>query len=222
MNFSYPYARPALCVDIVVFGIANNVPSLLVIQRGLPPFENQWALPGGYVRIDETLDQAAKRELKEETGLSDIHLEQLHTFSALNRDPRERTITTAYFAIVKSSNFTLQASTDAKDAKWIPLHQNEIHLAFDHDEILTCAKDWLVDQLFTEHLALKVLPEDFTLTQIQELYEAILNKPLDKRNFRKRILASHLIKKTRKRVTNVAYRSPLMYTLAKKFKSQKK
>lgn len=214
MSYTYPFARPALSVDIVVFGISDNTPSLLVIQRGIPPFKDQWALPGGFVRIDETLEQAARRELKEETGMTKVHLEQLSAFSSLDRDPRERTLTVAYFAFVKATDFNLLASTDAQDAKWISLYQDDLKLAFDHNEIVDFAKNWLIGKLYREHLVLKVLPEVFTLTQVQQLYEGVLNTALDKRNFRKQILASGLVKKTKKKLTNVAYRSPLIYSLS--------
>ncbi len=218
MSFHYEYARPALSVDIIVFGIANNVPSLLVIKRGIAPFENQWALPGGFVRIAETLEDAARRELEEETSMKEAHLEQLKAFSIVDRDPRERVITVAFFAMVKSTDFKLQAGTDAIDAKWIPLNQDKMKLAFDHNEIVMFAKSWLRENLYNEHIALTVLPKIFTLTQVQQLYEGILDTPIDKRNFRKKILASQLLKKTKKKMTQVAYRSPLMYTLNKKGK----
>lgn len=220
MSFNYPFARPALSVDIVIFGISNNVPSLLVIQRGIPPFKDHWALPGGFVRIDETLEQAARRELQEETGMSEVHLEQLSTFGALDRDPRERIVTVAYFAFVKTTDFNLLASSDAQDAKWIALYQEELKLAFDHNAIVDFARNWLIDKLYREHFVLKVLPEVFTLTQVQQLYEGVLNTELDKRNFRKQILASGLIKKTNKKLKNVAYRSPLVYTLSPRVKQK--
>lgn len=216
MGTTYKYDRPALSVDTIVFGVADNVPSVLVIKRGIPPFKNAWALPGGFVRQGETLEEAAERELFEETSLKTSHLNQLKAFSAVDRDPRERVITVAFFAMVKSTDFKLTAGTDAKEAKWISLHQKKLNLAFDHDDIVKYAKDWLIDTLYSKNIALKVLPENFTLTQVQHLYEGISNNHLDKRNFRKYILASGLIKKTKVKLTDVAYRSPFMYALTER------
>lgn len=213
MSFNYPFARPALSVDIVVFGISDNIPSLLVIKRGLDPFKGRWALPGGFVRIDETLEMAARRELIEETSMEAVGLTQLSAFSEVDRDPRERVITVAFFAMVNSTDFSLAADTDADEAKWVPLHQKNLRLAFDHDDIVKYARNWLMERLYTQHIALKVLPKFFTLTQAQQLYEGILNSKLDKRNFRKAILNSGLIQKTKQKLADVAYRAPLMYTL---------
>lgn len=213
MSFTYTHARPALTVDIVVFGIADDVPSLLVIKRGVAPHKDRWALPGGFVHVDETLEQAASRELLEETALKSSQLVQLKAFSRIDRDPRERVISVSFFAMVNSTEFKLSAGTDAKDAQWIPLHQKSLNLAFDHEEIVKNAKEWLVSNLYSQHIALKVLPSVFTLTQVQLLYEGILNRKLDKRNFRKLILESGLIKKTKKKMTDVSYRSPFMYAL---------
>ncbi len=216
MSFKYEHARPALAVDIVVFGLAEAGPSLLVIKRGIEPYKDRWALPGGFVRIDETLDQAAHRELGEETGLQEVFLTQLSVFSELNRDPRERVVSVAYLAIVKSADFTLKAGTDAIDAKWIPLNHKSHQLAFDHIEIVKSARDWLIEQMYQQPIFLKVLPKAFTLTQMQALYEGILNDRLDKRNFRKRILGSGLLRKTNKKLINVAHRSAALYELKSK------
>jgi 8-oxo-dGTP diphosphatase len=215
MAFTYKYARPALSVDIVVFGISDNIPSLLVIKRGLAPFKGRWALPGGFVRLDETLEKAARRELLEETSMKATELAQLSAFSQVDRDPRERVVTVAFFAMVNSTDFALAADTDADEAKWIPLHQKNSNLAFDHEEIVKYARAWLIERLYTQHIALKVLPKFFTLTQAQQLYEGILNTTLDKRNFRKAILNSGLIQKTKQKVEDVAYRAPFMFTLKK-------
>tara|TARA_B110001454_G_scaffold219179_1_gene250778 strand:- start:65389 stop:66045 length:657 start_codon:yes stop_codon:yes gene_type:complete len=216
MEFTYKYDRPALTVDIVVFGIANNAPSVLVVKRGIAPYRNRWALPGGFVRNNETLEEAAERELFEETSLRTSHLTQLKAFSAIDRDPRERVITVAFFAMVKSTDFKLSAGTDAKEAKWISLHQKKLDLAFDHVDIVEFSRKWLIENLYKNNIALKVLPENFTLTQVQQLYEGILNTSIDKRNFRKYIISSGLIKKTKIKLTDVAYRSPYMYALTER------
>src|SRR5580765_309849 len=134
-TYSYQYPRPALTVDCVVFGFNEAALKVLLVERGLEPFKGRWALPGGFVRVEETLDEAARRELTEETGLSRVFLEQLYTFGAVDRDPRERVLSVAYYALVKLSNHRVKAATDANDAQWFPAFQPP-KLAFDHQEIL--------------------------------------------------------------------------------------
>src|SRR5919108_2728491 len=138
MNFSYQYPRAALTVDCVVFGFDEGELKVLLIERGLEPFKGRWALPGGFVRVDETLDEAARRELEEEAGLKNIFLEQLYTFGAVDRDPRERVVSVAYYALVKLAAHETKAATDAADAKWFPISQLP-KLAFDHADIFATA-----------------------------------------------------------------------------------
>ena len=128
MVHTYEFARPALTVDIVVFGLDEEDLKVMLIQRDLAPFDGQWALPGGFVRVEETLDAAARRELVEETGLKDIYLEQLYTFGAVERDPRERVVTVAYYALVNLEGHDVQASTDARNAAWFPVWMTRQHL----------------------------------------------------------------------------------------------
>lgn len=131
MPHTYEYPRPALTVDCVVFGFDEAELKVLLIQRGLEPFKGRWALPGGFVRVDETLEDAARRELEEEAGLKQVFLEQLYTFGALKRDPRERVVSVAYYALVKLAAHTTKAATDAADARWFPISETP-KLAFDH------------------------------------------------------------------------------------------
>src|SRR5213078_2520499 len=138
MAFTYQYPRAALTVDCVVFGFDESELKVLLIQRALEPFKGRWALPGGFVRVDETLDAAARRELQEEAGLSHVFLEQLYTFGAVKRDPRERVVSVAYYALVKLSEHSAKAATDAANARWFAVAKMP-RLAFDHDEILTMA-----------------------------------------------------------------------------------
>src|SRR5437016_3967407 len=119
-TYSYQYPRPALTVDCVVFGFDEAALKVLLIERGLEPFKGRWALPGGFVRVEETLENAARRELSEETGLNRVFLEQLYTFGAIDRDPRERVVSVAYYALVKLSDHRVKAATDASDARWFP------------------------------------------------------------------------------------------------------
>jgi 8-oxo-dGTP diphosphatase len=158
---------------------------VLLIERGAPPFEGHWALPGGFVREDESLDQAALRELQEETGVRDVYLEQLYTFGDPDRDPRGRVVTVAYYALTAAGT-TLTASTDARAARWWPVAKHP-RLAFDHERILEYAIERLRNKLEYTTVGFQLLPRRFTLTELQRVYEAILDRPLDKRNFRRKL-----------------------------------
>ena len=192
MPHTYEYPRAALTVDCVVFGFDEGELKVLFIQRGLAPFKGQWALPGGFVRVNETLDNAARRELSEETGLKNVFLEQLYTFGAVKRDPRERVVSVAYYALVKLADMHTRAATDAADALWFPV-SSPPRLAFDHTTILDTALARLRGKLRWQPVGFELLPPKFTLSQLQHLYEAVLGTTLDKRNFRKRVLALHLL-----------------------------
>jgi 8-oxo-dGTP diphosphatase len=192
MPHTYQYPRAALTVDCVVFGLDESELKVLLIQRALEPFKGRWALPGGFVRVDETVDDAARRELVEETGLKNVFLEQLYTFGAINRDPRERVVSVAHFALVKLSDHRARAATDAANAEWFPVSK-VLALAFDHADILTIALARLKGKVRYEPIGFELLPPRFTLSQLQHLYEAILEKDLDKRNFRKKVLGFGLL-----------------------------
>ena len=142
MSYSYEYPRAALTVDCVVFALDDEDLKVLLIQRDLPPFEGRWALPGGFVRLDETLEESARRELNEETGIENVYLEQLYTIGELDRDPRERVVTVAYYALVKLSDHRVQAATDARNAAWFAI-DDVPPLAFDHEKILKMAHERL-------------------------------------------------------------------------------
>ena len=192
MPYTYEYPRAALTVDCVVFGFDDGELKVLLIERGLPPYTGQWALPGGFVRVDETLDEAARRELEEETGLSGVFLEQLYTYGGVDRDPRERVVSVAWYALVKLADNETRAATDAADARWFPVAALP-PLAFDHADILETALARLRGKLRWQPVGFELLPQRFTLSQLQHLYEAVLGAPLDKRNFRKRVLALDLL-----------------------------
>jgi 8-oxo-dGTP diphosphatase len=192
MAFSYKYPRAVLTVDCVVFGFDEGELKVLLIERGLEPFKGRWALPGGFVRVDETLDEAARRELEEEAGLKNVFLEQLYTFGALERDPRERVVSVAYYALVKLADFSTKASTDAADARWFPI-SDVPKLAFDHADILATALTRLKGKVRYQPIGFELLPPKFTLSQLQHLYEAVLETELDKRNFRKKVLSFGLL-----------------------------
>ena len=189
---SYQYPRAALTVDCVVFGFDEGELKVLLIERALEPFKGRWALPGGFVRVDETIDEAARRELAEEAGLKDVFLEQLYTFGAVDRDPRERVVSVAYYALVKLAAYDTKAATDAADARWFPVSQVP-PLAFDHAEILATALTRLKGKVRYQPIGFELLPPKFTLSQLQHLYEAVLETELDKRNFRKKVLGFRLL-----------------------------
>ena len=192
MPYTYQYPRAALTVDCVVFGFDGGDLKVLLIQRALEPFKGRWALPGGFVRVDEMLDDAARRELEEETGLKNVFLEQLYSFGKVDRDPRERVVSVAYFALVKLSDHRARAATDAANAKWFPVSKVP-KLAFDHADILAAAKSRLTGKVRYQPIGFELLPPKFTLSQLQGLYEAALETRLDKRNFRKKVLSFGLL-----------------------------
>src|SRR5579872_7107634 len=192
MPHTYQYPRAALTVDCVVFGFDGGGLKVLLIQRALEPFKAQWALPGGFVRVEETLDDAARRELAEETGLQDVFLEQLYTFGEIKRDPRERVVSVAYYALVKLSDHKAKAATDAATAEWFPVSKLP-KLAFDHAGIVAAALARLQGKVRYQPIGFELLPPKFTLSELQHLYEAILGTGLDKRNFRKKVLGFGLL-----------------------------
>jgi 8-oxo-dGTP diphosphatase len=215
MPYTYEFARPSLTVDCVVFGLDDEDLKVLLIQRGLPPFEGRWALPGGFVRIGETLEEAARRELSEETGVGDVYLEQLYTFGDLDRDPRERVVTVAYYALVNLRDHKVQAATDARNAAWFAA-EDLPRLAFDHGRIVRLAHERLQGKVRYQPIGFELLPEKFTLSQLQTLYEKVLGRPLDKRNFRKKILTMGVLEELDEIETDVAHRAARLYRFDKK------
>ena len=210
MPFTYEYPRAAVAVDCVVFGFDDGELKVLLIKRGLPPFKGRWALPGGFVRLDETLDDAARRELAEEAGLAEVYLEQLFTFGTVDRDPRERVLSVAYYALVALDRHPPTAATDADAAAWFAVADLP-SLAFDHGTILTAAVDRLRGKVRYQPVGFELLPERFTLSQLQHLYEAILERPLDKRNFRKKLLSMDVVVETDEVEQDVAHRAARLY-----------
>lgn len=181
------YDRPSVTVDVVIFTLQEQVLHVLLVQRRRWPYEGYWAIPGGFVNMDESLEDAARRELDEETGVRDVYLEQLYTFGTPGRDPRTRVISVAYFALIRADSQTLRISDESSDLRWFPVDALPRPLAFDHDTILEMALSRLRSKLEYTTLAFQLLPEEFTLSELQEVYECILGEQLDKRNFRRKV-----------------------------------
>ncbi|MFW6261942.1 MAG: NUDIX hydrolase [Spirochaetota bacterium] len=208
--YTYQYPHPAVTVDCVVFGLADDELNILLIQRDLEPYQGAWALPGGFVKMDEDLNTAARRELQEETGVRDLYLEQLYTFGEPDRDPRERVITVAYFAIVNLFDHPVAASTDARRAGWFGCDDLP-ELAFDHAHIVAMAIDRLRAKVHYEPIVFEFLPGKFTLRAVQRFYETVLGHELDKRNFRKKIQGTGLLVPTEEVEMDVAHRAAQLY-----------
>ncbi len=205
----------AVSVDCLVFGYENGQLRILLIQRNKPPFEGKWAIPGGFVEKEETLLAAAERELAEETGIKKVYLEQYGVFDELARDPRGRVLSTAFLALVKPTVFKLVASSDAMDAAWFLIDELP-SLAFDHAEILKKGLDRLRSDLLRRPIGLELLDSQFTVGQLQALYETVLNREFDTSNFRKKILSLGLLVATEQYEKDVAHRAARLYSFDRK------
>ncbi len=208
----YPSWHPAVTVDCAAFGITKDASDLrvLLIRRDLEPYRGRWALPGRFVRADEDLETAARRELEDETGASDLPLEQLGAFGAPGRDPRGRVIMVAYLAIVNFFGHPAAATTEAGNAAWFRTAELPL-LAFDHAAIIGRAVERLRAKLRDEPIVFEFLPESFTLRQVQRVTETILGTALDKRNFRKKIRATGLLVPLDEVEMDVAHRAARLF-----------
>jgi 8-oxo-dGTP diphosphatase len=212
MSYTYAYPHPAVTTDIVVFTVENETLRVLLIRRKLEPFKGQWALPGGFVGIDESVDACAARELEEETGVTDVFLEQLYTFGDPGRDPRERVISVAYFALMPLDGVVLKSGSDAEEAMWFDADDLP-ELAFDHAKILAAARERLTAKMDYSTVGLMFMPGDFTLSEVQSLYETVSGHARDKRNFRKWLLGLDLLEETGEKRAEGAHRPAMLYRL---------
>lgn len=207
-RFCYKYPHPAVTADCVIFGFDGVSIKVLLIQRGIEPFKGHWAFPGGFMTIDESIEECAKRELEEETGLKNASVEQFYTFSDVNRDPRERVITVAHYALVRLSE--VKGGDDAASACWFSMDEVP-SLAFDHDRILRMAVNRLKERICFEPIGFELLPEVFTMTELQNLYEAILEVKFDRRNFYNKMLKLGILSEAEPRPANASRRTPTKY-----------
>lgn len=204
-------------VDIILFTVIGNELKVLLVQRKFEPFKDKWVIPGGFVGLEEDLETAAKRELLEEAGVKNVYFEQLYTFGDPERDPRGRVVTVAYFGLIDSSKIKLKARTDAKDAKWFSFNKIP-KLGFDHGLIIDSAIKRLRGKLAYTTVGFQLLPEKFTLTELQKLYEIILDRQLDKRNFRKKMFSLDILSVTSETKMEGAHRPAKLYKFKKEHK----
>ena len=207
--YTYKYPRPSVTTDCVIFRYDTKEGlSVLLIKRGIEPFKDHWAFPGGFIKMDEDAETGARRELREETSLETAHIEQFGCFSEVNRDPRERVITIAYYALVKKSDVV--GGDDASEAHWFPI-DNVPPLAFDHDRILRFALKTLKEKIHFMPIGFELLPSVFTMPQLQELYESILEVKFDRRNFSNKMLKLGILTVVGERPKNAGSRIPVTY-----------
>lgn len=210
--FTYHYPHPAVTADCVVFGFDGSQLQLLLIERGNEPYKGCWAFPGGFMNIDETAEQCAVRELYEETGLRIKDIEQFHTYTSVDRDPRERVITVAFWAIAHVE--AVSGGDDAAKAEWFPVDKIP-NMAFDHAEILSCALENLKQRVYFEPVVFELLPYEFTMSQLQKLYEAILGVRFDRRNFAKKMLHFGILQPITRGEISESKRETTMYSFNK-------
>ena len=208
------YPRPSVTVDLIILTIAENDLQVLLIRRKQAPFAGRWALPGGFVEMNESLEDAAARELKEEVGVERVYLEQLYTFGEPKRDPRGRVISVAYFALIDAEGQRIVAASDAADAAWHSVFQPP-RLAFDHRKVLDYAVSRLRNKLEWTTVGYELLPKRFTLSELQRVYEIILQRPIDKRNFRKKVLAQGQLRELDETRADGAHRPAKLYSIRK-------
>lgn len=205
-----PIEQPSVTVDVLIFAIRTGQLHLLLVERAEPPYSGMWALPGGFIRMGESLEEAALRVCQEKTGVHDLYLEQLYTFGDPNRDPRARVITVAYIALIPWQKLERPTSERVSDIGWFPVQQLP-PLAFDHREIVAYGRARLKAKVTYSNIVYGLLPDKFRLSDLQHIYEVILNKPLDKRNFRKQILSLGLLEETGEKESNGAHRPAMLY-----------
>jgi 8-oxo-dGTP diphosphatase len=209
-RYWYKYPRPAVTTDSVIFGFDGIGLNVLLIKRGIEPFKGRWAFPGGFMNMGETAEECARRELREETGVENVYMEQLQAFSRVDRDPRERVVTIAFYALVRPSDYEVIGGDDADEARWF--HTNDMpELAFDHDDIFKVALERLRWKVHFEPIGFHLLDEKFTMGDLQRLYESILGERFDRRNFQKKMMSTTILNQLDERKEGTPYRAPQLY-----------
>lgn len=210
----HQYSNPALAVDLIVFGYSENELSVLLLNRKEEPYKNGWVLPGAFLQMEETFQDVCIRVLKTKLGISEIYFEQLYSFDKPGRDPRGRAVSVAYYALVNPQKFSLTAGIMANDVKWFPV-QKLPKLGFDHKEIFKAAMNRLKAKILYHPAGFELLDEEFTMTELHDLYECILGIEIDRRNFRRKILDSNYIITTGKKREGLKNRHPDLYVFNK-------
>ena len=209
------FEQPGVTVDLAIFTVNVETLKVLLAKRAEEPFAGRWSLPGGFLKTGESLEAAAQRVLQEKTGVREVYLEQLYTFGQPDRDPRSRVITVSYFALIPWTNLEKPASEKVSTLDWFPVDEVPL-LAFDHNEILAYAVERLRAKAGYSNIVYGLLPTRFRLSDLQKIYEIILNEELDKRNFRKKMLATELLKETGQKDQAGAHRPAMLYQFKKK------
>jgi 8-oxo-dGTP diphosphatase len=205
----------ALSIDCLIFGFKKGELDILLVQHGEGISKGKWALPGGWIRYNESVNDAAVRLLHDLTGVSNIYMEQLGVFGDVERYPQKRVITIGYFALVKPENYRLHAGFTASDASWFKLSEVP-HLPYDHNKILNTAVKHLKHKVRHEPIGFNLLPRKFTLHQLQELYEAVLETKLDKPNFRRKLMKMNLLAASKEKQKDVSHRAASLYKFDKR------
>lgn len=214
MSYTYEYPRPALTVDCAVFALDDGALKVLLIKRGLAPFRGQWALPGGFVDMMETTESAARRELQEETGVTGQGVHELGVFCGVDRDPRERVVSVAYYALTRMDDVAVKAGDDAAEAEWFDV-RNVPELAFDHADILAAALRRIESGSWTSCAMSGLLPDEFTMAELRRAYELVSGKPANSRNFRRKMLSTGMVERQTKQVGGLPHRPPSLFRFTK-------
>lgn len=205
------YELSGTTVDVIIFTVHESQLKVLLAKRAENPYEGLWSIPGGFIKKEETLEKAALRILKDKTGVSNVYLEQLYTFGDIKRDPRSRVITVAYFALIPWTKLRQPKSKKVAETAWFNSRKIPTKLAFDHKKIFDHALNRIVAKAGYSNIAYGLLPEMFRLSELKSVYEAIIGKELDKRNFRKKMLSTNLLEDTGKKDVGNPHRPAKLY-----------